>query len=121
MASAKSTALSVLGCFVAVVVVLFIRAFTLHVRTDPVRKCSSADADFIPLTEKRLDNFRQALRLETVSRDRHDYNRKQLAEFGRFIVKGETRCRCCVRVCVCVCVCVCACVRACDGCGWAEG
>ena len=71
-----------------VTVVVLIRTAALQVRTDAVRKCSSSDADFIPLTEKRLDNFRRALRFETVSRDSHDCNREQLAQLGQFIVQA---------------------------------
>ncbi|KAK7102398.1 N-fatty-acyl-amino acid synthase/hydrolase PM20D1.2-like [Littorina saxatilis] len=68
--------------------VVLVRTFTVQFRTDAVRKCSSSDADFIPLTEKRLENFRQALRFRTVSRDQHDYNREELARLGKFIVQA---------------------------------
>ena len=97
MSREKSVGLFLLAGSALAIVVVLIRTFTLQVRTTAVRKCSSSDADFIPLTEKRLENFRHALRFETVSRDRHDYNREQLARFGQFIVQG-------VHTCMCVCV-----------------
>lgn len=76
------------GIFPFLTIVVVIRTFTFQVRNDPVRKCKSSDADFIPLTEKRLENFRQALRCETVSRDFHDYNREELARLGKLILEA---------------------------------
>ncbi|KAK7489673.1 hypothetical protein BaRGS_00019068 [Batillaria attramentaria] len=88
MSRAKSTALFLLALFLVVSAVVVIRTFTLKVRTDSVVKCSSSDADFIPLTEKRLKNFQTALRFETVSRDRHDYSRHELAQLCQFIIQA---------------------------------
>ncbi|KAL8595180.1 hypothetical protein ACOMHN_013853 [Nucella lapillus] len=76
------------GLFPCLTVVVVIRTFTFQVRTDQVRKCKSSDADFIPLTEKRLENFRQALRYQTVSTDFGDYNREELGRLGKFIVEA---------------------------------
>ena len=88
MSRAKPAGLFLLTVIALVTVVVLIRTFTMKVRTVAARKCSSSDADYIPLTEKRLENFRQALRFQTVARELHDYNREQLAQFGQFIVQG---------------------------------
>ena len=88
MSRAKSAGLFLLTVIALVTVVVLIRTLTMKVRTGASRKCSSSDADYIPLTEKRLENFRQALRFQTVAREVHDYNREQLAQFGQFIVQG---------------------------------
>ena len=88
MARVKSFGVGVLAVFSIVTVIVLVRTFTVTVRKDPVVKCSSSDADFIPLTDKRLENFRTALKCQTISRSHHTYNREALAELGRFIVKG---------------------------------
>ena len=88
MSRAKPAGLFLLTAIALITVVVLIRTFTMKVRTVAAKKCSSSDADYIPLTEKRLDNFRQALRFQTVARELHDYNREQLAQFGQFIVQG---------------------------------
>lgn len=84
----KLAAYALLAFIGGTVLVVCIRTFTHSMRNDTVVKCSSDDAAFIPLTEKRLDNFRRALQFRTVSRDFRNYDRDQLTRLGQFIVKA---------------------------------
>lgn len=91
LSGAKSVGLLALPCFVAFsfTLVVIIRTLAVKVRTDDVIKCASSDADFIPLTQERLEKFRQVLRFQSISTDFHDYNGTELANIGNFITKGQ--------------------------------
>lgn len=71
------------------VLVALIRTWTLKAHTDDVFRCSNISADFIPLTEVRLENFRRSLRFQTVTKDRQVYDRDQLAQLVKFIIQGD--------------------------------
>ncbi|XP_025106840.1 N-fatty-acyl-amino acid synthase/hydrolase PM20D1-like [Pomacea canaliculata] len=70
------------------VLVVLIRTWTLKAHTDDVFRCSNISADFIPLTEVRLENFRRSLRFQTVTKDRQVYDRDQLAQLVKFIIQA---------------------------------
>ena len=74
-----------------VVVVVMVRTFMLSPRSIAGPPCKPLDTDFINASQKLVDNFRQALRFQTVSRDFGDYNRKDLLQFQAFIKKSMER------------------------------
>ena len=53
-----------------------------------VLPCKKSDFDFIPATDEVVGRFRSALRMQTVAREAHDYNRKELKQLGDFIKDG---------------------------------
>ena len=73
-------------CFIFAVVLL--RTFTFEVKQADVLPCKKSDFDFIPATDEVVGRFRSALRIQTVAREAHDYNRKELKQLGDFIKDG---------------------------------
>ena len=78
----------VLTAFCIIFIVVLIRTFTFEVKQSDVLPCKKSDFDFIPATEDVVGRFRSALRIQTVAREKHDYNRKELKQLGYFIRDG---------------------------------
>lgn len=79
----------ILVTFFVLLLVILIRSIIIQTPKGEF-KCRgrSCNATFIPLTLKRLKNFIQALRFQTVANDVGDYNRQQLTEYRKFIFDG---------------------------------
>ena len=73
-------------CFIIFVVLL--RTFTLEIKQADVLQCKKSDFDFIPADNGVVERFRSALRIQTVAREKHDYNRKELKQLVELIKDG---------------------------------
>ncbi|XP_052284968.1 N-fatty-acyl-amino acid synthase/hydrolase PM20D1.2-like isoform X2 [Dreissena polymorpha] len=74
----------------SIITIVIIRTLTINTRDLAVSECSPSDLDFIEvgLESKALQRFRDALRIQTVSRQPHDYNRNELAQLVQFIISA---------------------------------
>ena len=86
----KNIILFIFAAFCFILLVVFLRAFTLEVKQADVQPCKKSDFDFIPASSEVIERFRSALRIQTVAREKHDYNRKELRQFGDFIKDGNS-------------------------------
>ncbi|CAL1545093.1 unnamed protein product [Lymnaea stagnalis] len=68
--------------------VLVSRTVYFSQKSSPVMECKTTDADFIVLSNLRLNRFQTALQFQTISKSAEDYNREALQNFGDFIVKN---------------------------------
>ena len=75
--------------FSLVIIIVLIRTFTFSVRNDTVKDCAPSDVDYIRATDQIINNFRRALQIQTVSKDRHEYNRSELLKLQQLIKTGD--------------------------------
>ena len=85
----RKSLLFIVATFCFLVFVVLLRTFTLEVKQTDVKQCEKSDFDFIPATDEVIERFRNALRFQTVAREKHDYNRKELKQLGDFIKDGK--------------------------------
>lgn len=87
----KRTLSFILLFITALLLVVVIRTFTLHTRQLDVQPCKKSDKDFIEIGpgSEALGRFQTALRIQTVARERSDYNRLELKSLQDHIFSGN--------------------------------